>query len=68
MQNIVEAIKPVNIAEIGEVELFKLIREASKRQNHKGQIETIGLAHSVMVARALKEAYRLGEIRGRALK
>lgn len=65
MQNIVDAISPVNLADIGIVSLTKLVKEASGQYNNLGQMS---LTHALMVAHALKEAYRLGEIRGRALK
>lgn len=61
-QQIVNAIKHVNLLDINVVTLTKLIRDNTRKPNG------LTISQALMVAYALKEAYRLGEIRGRALR
>lgn len=66
MQHLIHALSPINIEAISVVELTKRIREASKLTDSRHN--DLGLSQSLAVAYVVKEAYRLGTIRGRALK
>lgn len=55
----------LNFTNMPVVSLTKWIRDNSASYPH---YEKMSLRHSMEVAKMLKEVYRLGEIRGRALK
>lgn len=58
MIDLILAFQNVNLNAITVVELAKRVRDAS----------SFSLSVSISVAKALKEAYRLGEIRGKVLR
>lgn len=62
--SLADTISKVNLIDISTLELLRLVRSV-KLTN--GQC-AFGLAQSHMVALALKEAHRVGVIRGNALK
>lgn len=63
MNEIAETIKHVDIEKISDINLTKMIRRVSEEAKRP-----LGLSQSLMVCRAIKEAYRLGVIRGKVVK
>jgi hypothetical protein len=69
-KKIQDAIAKISLVDITNVELSVVVREQSSQQNSKYPAlnSKISLHHSLMVAYAIKEAYRLGVIRGQVLR
>ena len=58
-------IQPVHLEAISMIELCKILRRESAS---RGKGHALSYSQSLAVAYALKEAHRLGVIRGRAVK
>lgn len=64
MNYLAVAIQPVHLESVSNAELARIIRKeaAARGRNHE-----LGIAQALAVVYALKEAHRLGVIRGRAV-
>ncbi len=65
---ILRAIAHVNLADIGDVQLVRLIRDALNDPVASPVANRMNLSQALLVAKALKESYRLGVIRGGAVR
>jgi hypothetical protein len=65
MNYLAVAIQPIHLESISTIQLTKLIRDETEK---RGKGHSMSLSQALTVAYALKEAHRVGVIRGQVLK